>query len=273
MDEREVKEVIVKGRNFMKGMSDDLYPDFESDQQKMLKQPPLVKAPVSDIQIDLPTDFENLEISHSFEEIINMRSSHRVFTEENLTLLQLSYLLWATQGIKSIRGKSYATLRTVPCGGARHQYETYMFIQHVEGLKKGLYHYLPMGHKLEFLGEENDMEKISDSVCEQKWALKASVIFYWSIVSYRVEWRYGVFAHRTALIDVGHIGQNLYLAATALDLGCCGVASFDHKTCCDMFSLDGDEEFVVYTAPLGTVSPDNIEKEQDFYSFVKEQGL
>ena len=49
-----------------------------------------------------------------------------------MSLLQLSFLLWATQGVKSIRGKSYATIRTAPCGGARHPFQTYLLVRQVE---------------------------------------------------------------------------------------------------------------------------------------------
>lgn len=272
MEEKKAKELIEAGRKFIRASWDE-YPDYESDQDLKKPQPPLVKAAMRDEAIDLPMDFENLDISKSFVDIINSRKSNRVYTQENMTLLQLSYLLWATQGIKAIRGKSYATLRTVPCGGARHQYETYLYVRYVEGLKEGYYHYLPMGHKLELLKEESDIEKINESLEGQRWATKASVIFYWSIVCYRVEWRYGIFAHRTGLIDLGHIGENLYLASTALNLGCCGIGAYNQKICDEMFELDGQEEFIVYTTPVGTISEKNAQAELDFYAFVKEQGL
>ena len=114
---------------------------------------------------------------------------------------------------------------------------------------------------------------ISDTLCEQVWAAKASVVFYWALDAYRVEWRYGIWAHRTALIDAGHLGQNLYLACTGLNLGTCGIAAFVHEACCELFGLDGTNEFVVYTAPVGTVRPEDLKEEQAFYRFVEEEGL
>ena len=65
-----------------------------------------------------------------------------------MDLLTLSFLLWAQQGIRGIRGNNYATLRTVPSAGSRHPFECYPLILHVEGLEPGLYHYLPMEHRL-----------------------------------------------------------------------------------------------------------------------------
>lgn len=274
MDEKQVQQRIQLGREFMKYHRSDEFGEFVSDQQMKKPQPPLVKEKRTQESIPLPRNFGDLSLTDCFMEVINQRKSSRVFTEQPLSLLQLSYLLWATQGVKDIRGKSYATLRTVPSGGARHGFETYLAVQQVEGLKSGRYHYLPMEHALEYLGElEDSAALISQSLVNQAWAAKASVVFYWSMVAYRCEWRYGIFAHRVALIDAGHVGQNLYLGCAALQLGTCGIAAFDDEICNTMFDLDGREEFVVYTAPVGTIDIQNLEQEKSFYRFVEEEGL
>ena len=274
MNEKRVKALIQEGRQFMHCQSLEDQDEFISDQQLKKPQPPLIKAAMRTQQIKLPRNFEALTKIEDFTEILSRRHSSRVFTQKPISLLQLSYLLWASQGVKEIRGKQYATLRTVPSGGARHGFETYLIVKKCEGLKSGAYHYLPMEHALEFLHEVvNDEKIISDSVCGQIWAGKASVVFYWSLIAYRCEWRYGIRAHRVALIDVGHVGQNLYLACAALNLGACGIAAFDDAICSKLFELDVNEEFVVYTAPVGTVNSDDIEKEKEFYRFVEEEGL
>lgn len=271
------QEYIRTGRDFMKGeRKGDPREAFESDQERKLPQPPLVKAPVTPKEnwIALPMDFETLNLKNDVISLIRDRRSSRVYTQENMTLKELSFLLWATQGIKSIRGKSYATIRTVPCGGARHQYETYLMLRKVDDLQPGVYHYLPMEHALEYLHSVDNLEEeITDSLCGQSWGAKANVIFYWTVDAYRVEWRYGVYAHRPALMDAGHIGQNLYLGCTALGLGCCGIASFDHDVCNRLFGLDGENEFAVYTAPVGTVREQDLAEEKLFYKFVDDEGL
>lgn len=272
------KELIQKGRNFTKGerLSDPYAAEFESDQQRKLPQPPLVKAAVTPLESHIPLtkDFSSLDLKNDIISLIRDRRSSRVYTQEKMSLEQLSFLLWATQGIKAIRGKSYATLRTVPCGGARHQFETYLLIRNVGELKPGAYHYLPMEHALEFLHPVENIEAvITETLCGQSWAEKANVVFYWSMVAYRVEWRYGIYAHRPALMDAGHVGQNLYLACTAAGLGCCGIASFLHESCNKVFNLDGEEEYIVYTVPVGTIRDQDKSEEQAFYKFVEEEGL
>lgn len=282
MDEKMIQEITQRGRDFLKSqdtmeMERNGLEGYQTDQELKRPQPPLVKAPMTDSPIDLPRDFENLGMEDNLVQLLLKRKSSRVYTQENMSLLQLSFLLWAAQGIKSIRGRSYATIRTAPCGGARHPFETYLLVRQVEGLLPGVYHYLPMTHQLELLEELEDREAMTQlvdlSLCGQAWAAKANVVFYWSFVPYRSEWRYGIYAHRMVLADLGHVGENLYLACTALGLGTCGIGAYDQALCDKTFRLDGEEEFVVYAETVGTVKPQDEQAEQAFYSFVKEQGL
>ena len=278
LDKEIQKQLIAKGRDFMHGYRDnDPYEsDFESDQDLKLPQPPLVKAPMAKDgnRIALTKDFSQLPMLHNLPQLIESRRSARIYTQETMTLEQLSFLLWACQGVKSIRGKSYATLRTVPSGGARHPFETYLLIRKVNGLKPGVYHYLPMDHQLEFLHEiENLDETVNESLCGQSWAVKANVLFYWSMVPYRAEWRYGIYAHRVALMDAGHMAENLYLACTGIGLGCCAIGAFRDELCNKMLTLDGEEEFTLYVVPVGTVRSCDKAEEQSFYRFVEEEGL
>ena len=276
LDSKLQSEIIAKCRDFMKGTRDDdpYMSEFESDQDLKRPQPPLCNAAVTpkDTHIPLTRDFSQLALNNDLLSLIRDRRSARVYTNEPLNPDELSFLLWATQGVKDIRGKVYATLRTVPCGGARHEFETYLIVRNVAGLKPGRYHYLPMEHALEFLGGIEDIcGAIIESLDDQKWAAKAAVVFYWSMTAYRAEWRYGIYAHRVALIDAGHVGQNLYLACTGLGLGTCGIGAFSHDRTCELFGLDGDEEYVVYTAPVGRVRASDAAKEQAFYNFLNEE--
>lgn len=281
MEEKQVREQIEKGRAFLKSQDtaerEKNGGGYKTDQELKKPQPPLVKAPMTDNRVDLPRNFETLGLQDNLLELLKKRKSSRVYTQENMSLLQLSFLLWAAQGIKSIRGRSYATIRTAPCGGARHPFETYLLVRQVEGLLPGVYHYLPMTHQLELLEELEDREAMTQlvdlSLCGQAWAAKANVVFYWSFVPYRSEWRYGIYAHRMVLADLGHVGENLYLACTALGLGTCGIGAYDQALCDKTFCLDGEEEFVVYAETVGTVKPQDEQAEQAFYSFVEEQGL
>ena len=272
--EQWVQEKIQAGRKLFFNAVAETPEGYMTDQELKRLQPPLAKAPMTGNILDLPKDFSDLDIENDFLHIINTRKSHRVYTDQTIFLTALSYLLWCTQGVKSVRGKSYATLRTVPGGGARHPFECYMAVRRVEGLQSGLYHYLPMTHQLEFLGVvENLEDMIGKTMQDQRWAEKASVVFYYSCVFYRAEWRYGVQAHPTVLIDSGHVTENLYLAATSIGLGGCAIASVDGPLANRVFGLDGEEETIFYAMPIGTVNPDDQEAEDAFYAFVRQEGL
>lgn len=282
MDEKKIWEITQRGRDFLKSrdtmeMERNGLEGYQTDQELKRPQPPLVKAPMAGNPIDLPRDFENLDMEDNLVQLLLKRKSSRVYTQEDMSLLQLSFLLWATQGVKDIRGKSYATLRTVPAGGARHPFETYLLVRQVEGLVPGMYHYLPMTHQLELLSAQEDPQALLDfaeeSLCGQRWAAKANVVFYWGFVPYRSEWRYGIFAHKLIMADMGHVGENLYLACAALGLGTCGIGAYDQALCDKAFQLDGEEEYTVYTQTVGTVKAGDEGKEKAFYSFVEEQGL
>ncbi len=282
MDEKKIWEITRQGRDFLKSrdtmeMERNGLEGYQTDQELKRPQPPLVKAPMAGNPIDLPRDFENLGMEDNLVQLLLKRKSSRVYTQEDMSLLQLSFLLWGTQGVKDIRGKSYATLRTVPAGGARHPFETYLLVRQVEGLVPGMYHYLPMTHQLELLSAQEDPQALLDfaeeSLCGQRWAAKANVVFYWGFVPYRSEWRYGIFAHKLIMADMGHVGENLYLACAALGLGTCGIGAYDQALCDKAFQLDGEEEYTVYTQTVGTVKAGDEGKEKAFYSFVEEQGL
>lgn len=277
VSEEERNELIKEARKLIRWDSET---DYESDQMLRRTQPPLVKAPMTDLEknpaIELPKDFSGLDLETDLVRIFFERESRRVYSEERISLTDLSFLLWSTQGIKSIRGKRYATLRTVPSGGARHPFETYFLALHVEGLKTGLYHYLPMDHSIELL-QEMDLSTpeakkfISDTMCGQRWVEKASVIFYYSIIPYRGEWRYSFSAHRVMMMDIGHVSENMYIAATAMGLGACGIGAVDCRLCDEWIGLDGEEEYAFYGIPVGTLKSEDKEKEGDFYAFLKEE--
>lgn len=244
-----------ENRNFLKAHRWDSFDNMETDQRKKHPAPPVQKPYPNDaVLIDLlPPDI--LQVGNvPLIELIWGRMSHRKYTAEFLTLEELSFLLWATQGIREIPENRKYTLRTVPSGGARHSFETYLLIQRVQGLRSGLYRYLPIEHKLYFIQDEVDIsEKISDGCRGQKFVGNAAVVFVWSTIPYRAEWRYGPIAHKMIAMDSGHVCQNLYLACGSIGTGTCAVDAYDQTKMDALIGLDGEDEFVVYVAPVGKV--------------------
>lgn len=247
--------IINNNRNFMKSNFKEME-DVVSDQMKDLLQPPLEKEFDNSCEIIDLIPIEKIKIiNDNLIQNIKNRKSHRQYNDEPLTLSELSFLLWASQGVKSVyerNNKSYATFRTVPSAGSRHPFETYLLINNVTGLKKGLYRYLAIKHKLMFTNElENQKEKIIDATLGQKFTGNASAIFIWSCIAYRGEWRYNIAAHKAMLLDAGHICQNLYLACEGIGAGTCAIAAYDQEKVDNIINVDGKDEFSVYLAPVG----------------------
>ena len=130
------------------------------------------------------------------------------------------------------RAQSDAFRTALPDGAFRrrraHSFETYLVIQHVEGLKAGVYRYLPFEHQLAYLFTAEGLpEKLTVLASGQPFVGNSAVCFIWSSIPYRMEWRYGLDLERVILMDVGHVCQNLYLAAESIGCGTCGVAAYE----------------------------------------------
>ncbi len=241
---------IKKYREFMKA-------DFirlgalTSDQRAGRPHPP-VQKPVPDGAhlVDLPSPDELDLACPDVRTCIADRRSVRTFSDEPLSLAELSWLLWATQGLRAAAGAS--TFRTVPSAGARHPFETYLAVNRVEDLEPGIWRYTPLSHQVVRVADRPNLPALlTAATLGQPFAGRAAVVFAWACIPYRAEWRYVTMAHKNSLLDVGHICQNLYLACQAAALGTCAIAAYDQKAVDALFDLDGREEFTVYLAPVG----------------------
>jgi SagB-type dehydrogenase family enzyme len=228
----------------------------ETDQMKGLPIPSIQKPyPKDAIIIDLIAP-ESMKLDKiSLIKAINNRQSHRKYLEAPLTIEELSFLLWVTQGVKELARGDLVTMRIVPSGGAMHPYETYLIVNNIEGLESGLYRYLAIEHKLLVLDtDESNLSKNLIEVCHgQAFIGKAAVVFIWTARPYRTEWRYGEDSLKDILMGVGHICQNLYLACEAIGAGTCAIVAYNQDELDKLICVDGENEIALYLAPVGKV--------------------
>jgi SagB-type dehydrogenase family enzyme len=227
----------------------------KSDQDQHLPQPPLELEYDSSAEcIDLPAP-DSLDIgSHDLTEIIVQRESRRRYSDEALSLAELTYLLWCTQGVKSVLPNATRSSRTVPSAGARHAFETYILVNNVEGLAPGLYRYIALEHKLILVNQDADLaDKLTAASWNQHQVKHSAATFIWVAVTYRMTWRYQERGYRYLHLDAGHVCQNLYLAAEAIDGGVCAIAAFYDDEVNALLGLDGESQFVIYLATMGKV--------------------
>ena len=144
------------------------------------------------------------------------------------------------------------SLRNVPSAGARHAFETYLLVNNVEGLEKGIYRFLAIEHKLLAIKvDESLLDEAIPAFLNQKTIANAAVTFIWVAVVERMVWRFGERGYRYLLLDAGHICQNLYLAGQNVNCGTCAIAAFDDDAVNRFLNLDGEELFVAYAATVG----------------------
>ncbi|MFN2355072.1 MAG: SagB/ThcOx family dehydrogenase [Desulfopila sp.] len=248
-------DTITTNRNFLKDSLRKTIDFRTSDQHRGVPAPPLEEKVDKDLpRISLPdvsTCVEQLPVTTVAQAIAN-RASRRKFTGEYLKVEELSFLLWATQGLRNRAGKS-PQLRTVPSAGARHSFETFLFVHGVETLPPGLYRYLPLSHELVLISSFNEQSRgrLARAAFGQRFVADSAVTFVWTTVPYRMEWRYLQAAHRVILLDAGHVCQNLYLACEAIQAGTCAIAAYDQEAMDELLQVDGEKQFTLYLAPVG----------------------
>ncbi len=241
-------------REYLKSKRWTEWEGLDTDQRRGLPAP-LVQLPCPEgatlVELVAPEDFTVGTMP--LIEAMRRRHSQRRFSEAPLTLEELSFLLWATQGLRSAGGGGEGQ-RTVPSAGGRHPFETYLAAHHVQGLAQGLYRYLPLEHRLCFLRSDPALaERIIDGCRNQRYAGRCAATFIWTVLPYRSEWRYGPIAHKMIAQDAGHLCQNLYLAVEAIGAATCAIGAYDQDKMDALLGVDGEDEFTIYAAPVGRV--------------------
>jgi SagB-type dehydrogenase family enzyme len=226
------------------------FQNLEPSGQQRGMPPPEPELPFHGETLALPDPKTVAIQSVGLNEAIDNRKSERVFLERNLTTGDLSYLLWATQGVKEIdQGE---TFRTVPSAGARHAFETFLVVRNVDDLEPGLYRYLALSHRLGIVNRSAEIaERIARTTLQPELMLTSAVTFIWTAVVGRMSWRYGDRSYRYLHLDAGHVGHSLYLAVQAVGCKTCTSAAFNDDDLNRILGLDGVQHFALYYGSVG----------------------
>lgn len=152
----------------------------------------------------------------SLEETLAHRRSTREFTDQTLAPQELSQLLWAAQGITASWGG-----RTSPSAGGLYPLELYVVTPDAYS------HYLPEGHRLEVLAEQDLRSQLASAALEQQAVRAAPLSVVITGVEARTTKKYRARGVRYVVLEAGHAAQNLLLQAVALGLGAVPIGSFD----------------------------------------------
>jgi SagB-type dehydrogenase family enzyme len=191
-----------------------------------------------------------------------MRRSIRRFDGQPLSLRELTQLLYFSAGVTGWLDPSEPGLvqpvRAAPSGGALYPIEVYAAVIAVEGLERGLYHYAVDRKGLELLQLGNPVERLSEATSDFATISRAAVVFVLTGMFGRSHFKYGERAYRFALLEAGHICQNVLLEATALKLGAVAIGGFIDDKINEILDLDGIDEAATYLIAVGrpAVRPD-----------------
>jgi SagB-type dehydrogenase family enzyme len=182
----------------------------------------------------------------SLEEALQKRRSIRSYSDQPVSLTEVGQLLWAGQGItEKSRG-----LRTAPSAGATYPMELYLIAGNVEGLTPGVYRYQSATHSLQLLFSGDIRKDLSAAALQQPSIIQAPATILITGILSRTSQRYGQRAQRYVHMEAGHISQNIFLQATAIDIATVVIGAFQDISISKIIKL-GTEESPLYLMPFG----------------------
>ncbi|MEM0226293.1 MAG: SagB/ThcOx family dehydrogenase [Thermofilaceae archaeon] len=189
------------------------------------------------------------------EEALLHRKSIREWRDEPLDVEDLALLLWAAQGVTEHAGWDWYR-RTAPSAGATYPLEVYVVIgekgvRSGSGyLEAGVYRYNPFRHSLTLVRRGDARRELWEASWRQDWVRDAPVSIVICAVYERTTSRYGERGVRYVILEAGHVGQNIYLMATALNLGTVAIGAFDDAAVARAISARAGEA-PLYVYPVG----------------------
>lgn len=188
-------------------------------------------------------------------EAIRRRRSRRAFAAEALDDRELAALLHGGYGVTGVLEPPLSSLelrlRAVPSGGALYPLELYVAALRVDGLERGLYHFDPLRAGLEVLEQDVTAERLGALSTYPEIVGSCAVLVLIAAIFGRTRFKYGLRGYRFALLEAGHVAQNVVLTATALGLAAAPLGGFYDRPTDEFLGLDGVNESTLYTIAVG----------------------
>lgn len=192
-------------------------------------------------------------------EAMAKRKSYRKFKDDGLPLEKLSSVLKFSISVneESKGFKKYS----FPSGGGFYPIETYLIVNKVSDLEAGLYHYATVDHSIAKIKESDEcsLQEVNqlygcsfDSV--------PPVILHMTMVKSRTIHKYGSLAYVLSLSESGYRGQNIYLAASAFDLGVCAMGGGNYEKINQLLGVDGVNEHHIHGVAIGLPAKELLTK-------------
>lgn len=233
----------TQGGSVNPGLSKDLWPESWSTIFYKTYQTKKIALP----GVNIDSYFSKKEKDANLFSLIKNRKSRRDFTDKPLTLEEISILLQYSCGIFTDTGR-----RANPSGGGRYPIEVYIFVQKIsKDIPSGLYHYNIKEHALDILNSKVYDHKEISRLFNYDFVQNASASIILTSAFFRTKEKYGERGYRYILLEAGHIVQNMYLVAEALELSATGLGGTKDIKIEKELMIDGDMESLVYSFTLG----------------------
>jgi SagB-type dehydrogenase family enzyme len=201
--------------------------------------------------IDLPRSLTPIKLS--FEELITRRVTTRKLVPCWLTLENINTILYYAYGITRDNSNSNfpRPFRIVPSAGALYPLEIFFYSSHIDGELPGLYHYNPTEKNLRLLRSGDLSTEISKSLVQKELAVENSMLIFVTAMFKRSTFKYGNRGYRFALLEAGHVAQNINLVTTGLGLGSVNICGYFDRQVDDLLDLDGVTHSTIYIIAIG----------------------
>lgn len=201
-------------------------------------------------RIQLPAP--RLDSDFSVEQALQNRRSIREYSNEQISLTEISQLLWACQGltkILTVPAVGTFRLRTAPSAGALYPLEIYLVSMRVESIGKGVFHYLPGSelndHALTPVRMEDVQDEFVKATLEQSCVKDCAAAIVITSINQRVAVKYGERAERYCLLEAGHAAQNVCLQAQAFEVGVATVGAFHDDKLQDLLQTEAVPSYLL----------------------------
>lgn len=206
---------------------------------------PALTDQIPGTMISLPQPITDGHVS--LEKSMSLRRSVRTYKNQPLSIQELSQLLWAGQGVTNERG-----FRTAPSAGATFPIELFVVVNNVQGLKKGIYHYIIGEHKLKLVDVRQVEKELARAALSQSMISDGGVVIILTAIFERTTQRYGERGIRYIHNEIGHVSQNIHLQVAALNLGTVVIGAYRDEEVEAILNL-GNEIRVLYMMPIGKI--------------------
>jgi SagB-type dehydrogenase family enzyme len=195
------------------------------------------------LQLPAPADSSKMTVN----EAIDMRRSHREFTDGTVSLPHLSGILHAASGITSDAG-----FRAAPSAGATYPMTVYVVAENVDELEPGIYEFDPVSASLQLQKPGEYLSELAEAAWGQSFISEAPLAIVMS-AEFRITTRvYGDRGVTYVHMEAGHMSQNVYLYATSMGMGTVAVGAFDDESVSTLLDLP-EEEIPLYVMPVGWI--------------------